>query len=157
MCPLKAPATCVTRSLDPPTPGAPLPPPLRSPARSPDRDRGAQVAHAARLLALFGWALKCEARSEDAPFRAIASVLNPRSHGWILERKHWAASVLLRLRAVVGTLRKENLLSSDSFKFVEERLAKLSAVDATCTRLATLYAHRARRGLVRRLTRASVG
>ena len=40
------------------------------------------IAHAARLLALFGWALKCEARGECASFRSIASVLNPKAHGW---------------------------------------------------------------------------
>ena len=95
------------------------------------------VAHAARLLALFGWALKCEQRAEDEAFLTLARTLNPRSHGWILERPHWAASVLLRLRAAVGALRKDGKLPSDAFKFVEEKLAKLSAVDATCTRLAT--------------------
>ena len=95
------------------------------------------IAHAARLLALFGWALKFEARGEEPSFCAIASVLNPKSFVWILGRPHWAASVLLRLRAVVGVLRDSNKLSSDAFKFVEERLAKLSAVDATCTRLTT--------------------
>ena len=45
-----------------------------------------------RLLALFGWALKCEQRAEDEAFLTLARTLNPRSHGWILERPHWAAS-----------------------------------------------------------------
>ena len=98
---------------------------------------GRALGGAARLLALFGWALKCEQRAEDEAFLTLARTLNPRSHGWILERPHWAASVLLRLRAAVGALRKDGKLPSDAFKFVEEKLAKLSAVDATCTRLAT--------------------
>ena len=100
-------------------------------------DSSREIAEEARLLALFGWALKCEFRQEERYFRRIVQTLNPDLVGWILERPHWAASVLLRLRAVVGALRSDGLLSSDAFKFIEERLAKLSAIDATCTRLAT--------------------
>lgn len=100
-------------------------------------EKGRAVALAARLLALFGWALKMQCRNEPERLYPIAEVLLPRAHSWLLSRPHRPGTVLLRLRAVVGELRKDGLLSSDAFKFIEERLAKLSAADAACVRLAT--------------------
>ena len=103
----------------------------------PERTR--DVGHAARLLALFGWALKAECRGEPEALRPLAEVLLPRAaHGWLLAHECRSTAVLLRLRAVVGQLRSiEPAMSADAFKFVEERLAKLSAVEATCSRLVT--------------------
>ena len=99
--------------------------------------RAHDVGHAARLLALFGFALKAQCRDEPDQLEPIARVLLPRAHAWLLRSADRPAAVLLRLRAVVGDLQKDKSLSSDAFKFVEERLAKLSAVDATCVRLST--------------------
>jgi hypothetical protein len=49
----------------------------------PERTR--DVAHAARLLALFGWALKAECRGEPEALRPLAEVLLlPRTHAWLL-------------------------------------------------------------------------
>ena len=99
-----------------------------------------QVGLAARLLALFGWAVKAQCRNEtNDEILEVAKALLPTAHRWLLAHRPEGrpAAVLLRLRAVVGALRKNNTLSSDAFKFVEERLAKLSAVDATCVRLST--------------------
>ncbi|KAL1523630.1 hypothetical protein AB1Y20_018566 [Prymnesium parvum] len=99
--------------------------------------RARDVGHAARLLALYGWALKMQCRGEEQSLAPIAAILLPRAHGWLLQRENRPAAVLLRLRAVLGALRAHGALNSDAFKFIEERLAKLSAVDATCNRLAT--------------------
>ena len=95
------------------------------------------VALAARLLALFGWTLRSQCRHEPEEIVDTAEALLPRAHNWLLDQEDRPAAVLLRLRAVIGSLRNRNALSSDAFKFIEERLAKLSAVDATCVRLAT--------------------
>lgn len=92
-------------------------------------ERARDVGHAARLLALFGWALKAECRGDPEALRPLAEVLLPRAHGWLLAHSCRSTAVLLRLRAVVGQLRRvEPTMSADAFKFVEERLAKLSAV-----------------------------
>jgi putative membrane protein len=98
-----------------------------------------EVGLSARLLALFGWAVKSQCRNEATELQEVAAPLLPRAHRWLMGHpaEGRPAAVLLRLRAVVGGLRQSNALSSDAFKFVEERLAKLSAVDATCVRLST--------------------
>ena len=98
-----------------------------------------EVGLSARLLALFGWAVKSQCRNEADEVQAVATALLPRAHRWLMTHpaEGRPAAVLLRLRAVVGGMRQLNALSSDAFKFVEERLAKLSAVDATCVRLST--------------------
>ena len=100
-------------------------------------DHARAVGHAARLLALYGWAVKMHCRENDESLAPIAKVLLPRACDWLLQRENRPGAVLLRLRAVMGALRQAGALNSDAFKFVEERLAKLSAVDATCSRLAT--------------------
>ena len=102
-----------------------------------DAENSRDVALAARLLALFGWTLRSQCRHEPDELEEIAKALLPRAHNWLLDQEDRPAAVLLRVRAVIGSLRASNALGSDAFKFIEERLAKLSAVDATCVRLAT--------------------
>ena len=95
------------------------------------------VGLAARLLALFGWLLKSQCRGEEEEVGAVAETLLPRAHRWLLNQQDRPAAALLRLRAVIGALRKSGALSGDAFKFIEERLAKISTVDSTVHRLAT--------------------
>ena len=105
--------------------------------------RARDVGLAARLLALFGWALKAQMRADCAAansatsattdasdecaraLRPIAQQLLPSAYAWLLAQPDRPAAVLLRLRAVVGKLRIDGHLSSDAFKFIEERLAKV--------------------------------
>ena len=59
--------------------------------------RAHDVGHAARLLALFGFALKAQCRDEPDQLEPIARVLLPRAHAWLLRSADRPAAVLLRL------------------------------------------------------------
>ena len=95
------------------------------------------VAHAARLLALFGWALKGEQRAEDEAFLTRSRARSGRGRTAGSSRPHRAASVLLRLARRASARCARTASCPPTRSSLWEKLAKLSAVDATCTRLAT--------------------
>ena len=60
-------------------------------------------------------------RGEQDSLEPLALKMLPRSSRWLLSQADRPAAVLLRLRMVVGRLRLRGKLSSDAFKFIEER------------------------------------
>ena len=94
---------------------------------------------AARLLAMFGWALKARLHSDGdmRQLQAIAAGLLPPQEVRLLALEPTPLRLLLlRLRAIAGDLRNRGEMGMDAFRFVEERISKLSILCATCDRLA---------------------
>lgn len=97
------------------------------------------VCLSARLLALFGWALKAELWHDGVTsIERLVQIFLPQEEAeWLMKQPAPTLAIIFRLRAISGGLYNSGHLDKEAFKFIEDDLAKLGDITSVSSRLTT--------------------